>query len=138
MSRYISGALRDLVASRVNYACEYCRLPADRSFFGFHIDYIVSLKHGGETQADNLAYACAICNVNKGSDIATFLDDRRTAVRFYNPRIDTWNDHFAVEPTGLLTAITAIGAGTSKVLNLNHPDSIIERRELIRLNLLTL
>ena len=74
--------------------------------------------------------------MNKGSDVATFLDDRRTAVRFYNPRIDTWNDHFSVEPTGLLTAITDIGAGTSKVLDLNHPDSIIERRELIRLNLL--
>lgn len=43
-----------------------------------------------------------------------------------------------VEPMGLLTAVTDIGVGTCKVLDLNHPDSIIERRELIRLNLLIL
>ncbi len=88
MSRYIPAILRKLLANRANHCCEYCRLPAERSFFGFHIDHIVSLKYGGETQADNLAYACSICTVNKGSDVATFLDDRLTAVRFYNPRIE--------------------------------------------------
>lgn len=137
MSRYVPDVLRELVASRANYCCEYCCLPAERSFFSFHIDHIVSRKHGGETQADNLAYACSICNVNKGADVATFLGDHTTAVRFYNPRIDNWHDYFVLEPTGLLTALTDIGAGTSKVLDLNHPDSIIERRALIRLGLLT-
>lgn len=136
MSRYISEALRELVARRAGYCCEYCLLPAERSFFAFHIDHIVSRKHGGETYAHNLAFACAICNVNKGSDIATFLNDRTTPVRFFNPRTDRWDDHFVVEPTGLLTGLTDIGLGTLNVLNLNHPDSIIERRELIRLGLL--
>lgn len=138
MSRYISDSLRDLVARRANYACEYCCLPADKSFFAFHIDHIVSLKHGGKTEADNLAYACSICNVNKGADVATFLKDPRVPVRFYNPRLDTWSDHFTLDKTGLLNALTDIGVGTIKILDLNHPDSIIERRELIRLSLLTL
>lgn len=136
MSRYIPDALREFVAKRAYLCCEYCRLPADKSFFAFHIDHIVSLKHGGETEADNLAYACSICNVNKGSDVATFLGDRKTAVRFYNPRIDVWREHFYIETTGFLTAQSDIGAATIKVLDLNHPDSIIERRELIRLGLL--
>jgi len=138
MSQYIPAVLREFVASRANHCCEYCRLPAERSFFSFHIDHIVSRKHGGETQADNLAYACSICNVNKGSDVATFLTDRTVSVRFYNPRIDHWHDHFAIEQTGSLTARTDIGQGTINILDLNHPDSIIERRELIRLALLDL
>ena len=136
MSRYIPDFLRELVAKRANHQCEYCCLPDDKSFFAFHIDHVVSLKHGGETNADNLAYACSICNLNKGSDIATFLDDNTTSVRFYNPRIDRWHDHFLAEDTGLLTPLSDIGTATIKILNLNHPDSIIERREMIRLRLL--
>lgn len=136
MSRYIPDALRALVAQRANHRCEYCCLPADKSYFAFHIDHIVSLKHGGETEANNLAYTCAICNLNKGSDVATFLDDRKTAVRFYNPRIEQWREHFRIESTGLLSAQTDIAAATIKVLDLNHPDAIIERREMLRLGLL--
>ncbi|MVM28598.1 HNH endonuclease [Spirosoma sp. HMF4905] len=136
MSRYIPEVLRDLVAQRAKFCCEYCCLPADRSFFAFHIDHVVSMKHGGETAADNLAFACSICNLNKGSDVATFLDDNDQSVRFYNPRRDLWREHFRAELTGLLIAKTDIGRATIKILNLNHPDSIIERRELIRLGLL--
>jgi hypothetical protein len=136
MSRYIPDVLREQVAQRAGFCCEYCRLPADRSFFAFHIDHVVSLKHGGQTTADNLAFACLICNLNKGSDVATFLDDIDQSVRFYNPRRDQWHEHFGAEQTGLLIGKTDIGRATIKIVNLNHPDSIIERRELIRLGLL--
>ena len=132
MSRYIPDALRDLVANRAGFRCEYCRGYSSASFFSFHIDHIVSLKHGGETTADNLAYACPVCNVNKGPDVATFLDDITTPVRLFNPRIDRWNAHFIAEGTGLLTAQTDIGTATIKIMNLNHPDSIIERKEMIQ------
>ena len=62
MSRYISDKLRALVAHRAGFRCEYCRLLAEDAFFRFHIDHIVSVKHGGETVEENLAYACQICN----------------------------------------------------------------------------
>lgn len=137
MSRYIPDVLRDLVARRAKFCCEYCRLPDDRSFFAFHIDHVISLKHGGNTSAESLAFACSICNLNKGSDVATFLDDIDQSIRFFNPRRDRWSEHFFAEATGLLLARTDIGRATIKILNLNHPDSIIERRELIRLGLLS-
>jgi hypothetical protein len=137
MSRYIPDVLRNLVAQRARFCCEYCRLPDDRSFFAFHIDHVISLKHGGKTTADNLAFACSICNVNKGSDVATFLDNPEQSIRFFNPRRDRWTDYFFAQSTGLLMAKTDIGRATIKILNLNHPDSIIERRELIRLGLLS-
>ncbi|MBO0930658.1 HNH endonuclease [Fibrella aquatilis] len=136
MSDYISDSLRRKVIDRANWQCEYCKLPDTASFFTFHIDHVVSLKHSGETTLNNLAYACPICNIAKGPDVATFLDDIRTAIRFYNPRIDSWQDHFSVDKTGLLNDKTDIGRATIKILGLNHPDAIIERMEMIRLGLL--
>lgn len=131
MSRYISDSLRKFVAERANRRCEYCRLLESNSFFSFHIDHIVSVKHGGPTSRENLAFCCQICNLNKGSDIATFLENMEDPVRFFNPRNDYWREHFEVRDTGLLTAKSLIGKATIKILNLNHFDSIIERRELI-------
>ncbi len=135
MSRYISDNLRQLVSKRAEYRCEYCCLSEKRSFFTFHIDHIVSLKHGGKTLAKNLALACPICNINKGSDIATFLDNIREPIRFFNPRTDIWEDHFHADTSGLLIAKTVIGEATNKIFDLNHPESIIERREMIRLGI---
>jgi hypothetical protein len=43
---------------------------------------------------------------------------------------DNWFDHFAIE-NGIFTAKTPIGAATIKLLELNVPDKIIERRELM-------
>jgi 5-methylcytosine-specific restriction endonuclease McrA len=83
MSEYISPALRKLVAVRANHQCEYCRLHEQFSFFHFHMDHIISLKHGGKTTAENLAFSCSICNEYKGSDIATFLEDPSNLVRFF-------------------------------------------------------
>lgn len=135
MSLYIPDALRKLVAKRANFRCEYCRVQAEDSFFPFHIDHIVSLKHGGQTIDENLAYACQICNWNKGSDIATFFTDFTTPIRFFNPRIDIWDDHFNIETTGLISEKTLIGAATIKILDMNQPESIIERCEMIRFNI---
>jgi len=106
MSRYVADSLRKLVAERANFCCEYCLLPAENSYFGFHIEHIVSLKHGGKTEADNLAYSCQICNLNKGTDLGTYLDNPLNLIRFFNPRIDNWQDHFEILSSGLLRAKT--------------------------------
>jgi hypothetical protein len=133
MSRYVSDSLRRSVMTRASMRCEYCKVHAENSFFTFHIEHIISLKHGGKTISDNLALACPICNLNKGTDVATFIDEN--VIRFFNPRIDIWDEHFEIDESGLILHKTPIGASTIKILNLNHPDSIIERREMIRLNL---
>ena len=135
MSRYIPDNLRKMVTHRAGFRCEYCRLLAEDAFFAFHIDHIVSVKHGGETVAENLAYACQICNLNKGSDIATFLSNIKTPIRFFNPRIDIWAEHFEIETTGFISEKTDIGAATIKIFDINQPESIIERREMIHRNI---
>src|SRR4051794_8387744 len=93
MSGYINAELRQLVATRAYYACEYCLIAEDDTYLGCELDHIISEKYGGPTQADNLAYACCCCNRAKGSDIGS-LSRAGRFVRFYNPRTDRWADHF--------------------------------------------
>lgn len=69
---YISAALRRLVEERANYRCEYCLLPASVAFFPHEVDHVIAEKHGGATDADNLALACWRCNRHKGSDLGSF------------------------------------------------------------------
>jgi len=129
--RYISEVVRSEVAKRAAYRCEYCLLFEKYSYFKFHIEHIVSLKHGGQNEPSNLALACPQCNMNKGSDVATFLAGNEEPTRFYNPRKDAWREHFRAEESGEIVAISKIGEATIKVLGLNQSESIMERKLLI-------
>jgi hypothetical protein len=130
MSGYIPATLRRLVSSRAKGHCEYCLIHEDDTFFGCQIEHIISEKHGGPTAEDNLAYACVFCNRYKGSDIAS-LSPAGKLVRLYNPRTDHWSRHFQLSPDGItILATDEIGQVTVSLLELNHPDRLIERKTL--------
>lgn len=135
MSTPIPSSLRRLVAERAAHRCEYCRVFAEHAWFSFHIDHIISIKHGGASTESNLAYSCQVCNLNKGTDIFTFLESPDEPVRFFHPRKDVWKEHFEMDISGEILPRTPVGTATIKIFNLNHPDSIIERKELLRLGL---
>jgi len=130
MSRYISDTWRKQIAERAGNCCEYCKLPMRYSFFPFHVDHIVSLRHGGTTVLENLALACGFCNTNKGSDLGTFLDTPKRLIPFFNPREDNWYDHFEFEGAAIV-ARTEIGAATIKIFELNALDRLMERQILV-------
>ena len=71
MNHYVSEALRRLVSTRAEHLCEYCLIAIADTFFGGEVDHLVSVKHGGATEAENLAYTCQPCNRNKGSDLGS-------------------------------------------------------------------
>lgn len=130
MSRAIPDSIRKQVAERAKYRCEYCLVPERFLATIFHIDHIRSIKHGGITAVENLAYACPHCNQNKGADVATFLDDEgETTVRIFNPRKDDWTIHFELADGEILPK-TAIGSATVRILEMNQPDRLIFRRVL--------
>ncbi len=56
MSSYVSADLRRLVASRAYHVCEYCLIHESDTYLGCHIDHIISEKHGGLTEAENLCF----------------------------------------------------------------------------------
>ncbi len=127
---YVSAELRRFVARRADRICEYCLIHDDDTYVGCSIDHIVSEKHGGATTPDNLAYACDVCNRNKGSDLGSLSPDG-ALTRFFNPRSDRWGDHFALAEDGVtIVARTEIGEVTERILKLNAQPRLLERAEL--------
>lgn len=131
MSSYINDDLRRLVASRADHLCEYYLIAEDDTFFGCQVDHIISLKHGGPTEPSHLAYACAFCNRRKGSDIASITPETGSLIRFYNPRIDKWAEHFRLNGS-MIEPVTEIGEVTARILGFNSNDRILEREGLIK------
>jgi HNH endonuclease len=137
MSQKIPQSLRKSVILRANHCCEYCCIADIDSYYGFQVDHIISRKHGGKTLLINLAYACPDCNRYKGTDLGTYIDNSLNLIRLFHPRLDDWQDHFETDNSGLISAKSDIGTATLKVLSINHPDRIIERRLLWQLGLLS-
>jgi hypothetical protein len=126
---YVSAELRRLVEARAEGICEYCLIAEEDTFFGFEVDHIISEKHGGPTQADNLAQACMFCNQAKGSDVGSIHWESGQFVRFFNPRTDRWADHFVLVGNRVEGA-TAIGSVTARILGFNSSERLLERRTL--------
>jgi len=123
-------ALREAVARRARFRCEYCHLPARWTSLPFQLDHIVAEKHEGETSLDNSAFACLHCNSSKGPNIAGRDKESDETVRLYDPRRDHWHDHFRWDGARLC-ALTPIGRVTIAVLRINLPDRVALRRSLM-------
>lgn len=134
MSAEIDAAVRRRVAERARYRCEYCLFPEGQSGFPHQIDHILSRKHGGTADFENLAYACALCNRFKGSDIASFDANTLRVVRLFDPRGQRWPDHFSLSGP-IIDPLTVIGEITTRLLRLNTADRVIERQVLQSLGL---
>lgn len=134
MSHYISEALAEEILIRSGGRCEYCRISIEDTYFGSEIDHIRSLKHGGITVLNNLALACQPCNRKKGTDLGSVSIVSGDLIRFFNPRTDTWNEHFRAEQDGRIEVLTEVGEVTVRILGCNDPERIAERKGLIELN----
>lgn len=134
MSSNFSQAIRQFVASRADFRCEYCRKPEVIANFSFHIEHIIAQQHGGTDNLDNLAYACSWCNWKKGPNIATVLFEKGELLPLFNPRLDSWNHHFKVVE-GAIVGKTKIANGTIRLLEMNTIELILERKELIQAGL---
>lgn len=126
----IPPALRHLVFERAQQRCEYCLLHQDVAVYSHEVDHIIALKHGGQTQADNLAVACLPCNRAKGSDLTTFDPLSNALVPLFNPRQHTWSTHFLLEAASIVGR-TPMGRATVALLKLNAPTRLLHRRLLI-------
>jgi hypothetical protein len=50
-------------------------------------------------------------------------------VRFFNPRIDRWAEHFTLDGMTVV-AISDIGEVTARILDFNNSDRLLERQTL--------
>ena len=93
-------SLVSLVWDRANRTCEYCQLPQSFSSIPFEIDHIIAQKHGGPSEAANLALSCFYCNSYKGPNIAGFHPGSGRVLRLYHPRKDRWESSGSPHPRG--------------------------------------
>jgi hypothetical protein len=131
MSSYVSADLRRLVALRASGLCEYCLIHEDDTYLGCQVDHVISEKHGGPTEAANLAYACALCNRAKGSDIGSIASSTGELTRLFNPRTDRWADHFVLMRS-IIQPLSPIGEATTRTLAMNDAERVLERESLRR------
>jgi hypothetical protein len=120
----MDASLRELVVLRSAGRCEYCRISQRYFTELFQIEHIVARQHRGPTVESNLALACARYNRHKGPNLAGLDPLTHELIRLFNPRTDSWSDHFQEDITGEILGTSAIGRTTTYVLDMNSPRRI--------------
>jgi len=126
---YIPAGVRRFVYQRAQGCCEYCLISENFVLVPHEVDHVIAQKHGGHTNADNLALSCTLCNRYKGSDLASLDPKTGQIIPLFNPRRDHWSDNFEVVQ-GKIIAKTVIGRVTIRLLQVNRPEQILERQIL--------
>jgi HNH endonuclease len=134
MSVYVSDDLRRKARERAADRCEYCRISAQSTYVSHVPDHIIAVKHRGKTVLSNLAWACAVCNGFKGSDLASIDWNTGRIARLFHPRKDAWEDHFELVGSRILGR-TRIGRATAMMLNFNGNQQLALRKLLIHLGI---
>jgi len=129
MSDYVHRALRERVAAQAKHRCGYCLTTEAMVGAPMEIEHIVPRSLGGLTTEENLWLACPLCNEHKGNRIVALDVVTDQIVPLFNPRRQTWSEHFAWTPEGdRIVGLTAIGRATVIALNLNRP-ALVKARQ---------
>lgn len=128
----ISAAIRRFIQNRAESRCEYCLLPQIPDLIEtFHIEHIVARQHRGSNQISNLAYACSRCNRHKGPNLSAIDPRTGKVVSLFNPREQSWDDHFTVLENRII-GTTPAGRATSTLLQMNAERRVELRSDLIQ------
>jgi hypothetical protein len=125
----ISNSLRDRIRLQAQNRCGYC-LAHQRYVLGWlEIEHIIPTAHGGTDEEDNLWLACRLCNGYKGMQVVGFDAIIGEQVRLFNPRTNTWIEHFTWSQDGTrIIGLTACGRATVTALQLNNVLAVNVRR----------
>jgi HNH endonuclease len=126
MSAVIPHELRARVAAQARHRCGYCLTETRIIGALMEVDHIIPRSLGGLTEEANLWLACSPCNQHKSDRIAALDPMSGERARLFDPRRQTWSEHFAWSTIGdRIIGLTATGRATVVALQLN-------RRELVR------
>jgi hypothetical protein len=126
----MDASTRRQVRERAANRCEYChRRQADSPLIALQIEHVIARKHGGDDTLENLALACADCNLHKGSDLSGIDPDSGQLTPLFHPRRSRWEERFRWNRIRVV-GITAIGRTTIQVLGLNSLVRLRLRRRI--------
>ncbi len=132
MSTYLSEALRQHLVDADDHRCAYCQTTQANTGQPMVVDHLIPEAQGGQTEFDNLCFACRRCNKFKGA--TTRAPDPLTGefAPLYHPRQHQWADHFSWDAAGIrLLGLTPIGRSTIVVLNINNEVAVAARRRWV-------
>jgi hypothetical protein len=124
----VSANLHAAVVLRAGNRCEYCRLSQLGQEAAFHIDHVLPRAAGGATEFGNLALACVSCSLRKWARLTAADPDGGEEVAIFNPRTQTWEEHFAWDREWVLPQ-TPTARATIAALAMNRPLIIAIRQE---------
>ena len=125
---HVPRALRHRVAEQARYRCGYCLSAEAVVGQPMQIDHILPESLGGPTEEQNLWLACPLCNAHKGGRIAARDPVTGTIVRLFDPRRQTWGEHFGWTPGAeRILGRSPTGRATVIALNLNRPTLVRAR-----------
>lgn len=135
-NRYINEATQNQVRQRAKLLCEYCHASEQWQYVSFTVDHVIPLAKGGANSIDNLALACFHCNRRKSDKLIVFDEQSLSEVPLFNPRVDSWLEHFiwstdtlliiGLTPTGRATA-AALAFNRERIINIRVADREIGR-----------
>jgi hypothetical protein len=124
-----------MVAERASHRCEYCQVPR-KLIVILEVDHIIPTARGGQATAENLCLCCRHCNGRKNVFTKGIDPDADTVVNLFNPRTQTWAEHFAWSPDGLtILGLSPTGRATVEKLKMNTPIVVEARRFWVALGL---
>ena len=132
MSSRVPLEVKELVAARAKYRCEYCLSPMHCNPDQPSVEHIQPSSRGGSDAPSNLALSCQGCNSFK--HVAVSAEDPSTGVevRLFHPRTDRWPDHFAWSDDQVsLIGKTSTGRASIVRLQLNRPGLLGQRHLLM-------
>ena len=135
-NRYISESTQNQVRQRAKFLCEYCHASEQWQYVSFTVDHVIPLTKGGANSIDNLALACFHCNRQKSDKLKAFDEQSLSEVPLFNPRTDSWREHFiwstdtlliiGLTPTGRATVV-ALAFNRARIINIRAADREIGR-----------
>ncbi|MCA9867545.1 MAG: HNH endonuclease [Anaerolineales bacterium] len=91
--------------------------------------HIIPIAHEAETSENNLALACARCNLSKGSNLSGIDPISGRIVPLFHPRRQQWKTHFELEGATIVGR-TPTGRASVRLLRMNEPERVNERLRL--------
>lgn len=125
----IPAAIDRRVREAARHRCGYCLSPQHLVMARLEVEHIVPLARGGTDDEENLWLACPICNGHKSDKIEAADPVTGATVPLFNPRMQSWWEHFAWTSDGLqIIGRTPVGRATVIALHLaDDPDAITVR-----------
>lgn len=128
-SEYIGIELRRRVAEQALHRCGYCLTQERVIGRPMEIDHLIPRSLGGPSTEENLWLACSLCNDHKSSRVLVVDPQSGALVQVFNPRAQSWKDHFEwSDDAARIDGTTITGRATVAALQLNRPSLVLARR----------